>query len=104
MLSHRRSWRWQQADSELSERDRQFYRKRYLRRMPIAGMLILLGILIGAGDLLLPVQKNRPLLVTLYWIGVLMLTGLVILQALGDWWQTAQHVSSDFLQVRNKRR
>ena len=58
MSSHVRSWRRQQNDPTLEEHDRDYYRRRYRRRMQISAMLAVLGVLIGLGDALLPFQKT----------------------------------------------
>ncbi len=104
MLSHVRSWRRQQNDPTLEEHDRDYYRRRYRRRMQISAMLAVLGVLIGLGDALLPFQRRHPLPTTLYWIGVLLLTGWVMLLGFGDLWSTAAYSRAELARVRQKQR
>jgi hypothetical protein len=103
MVSHVRSRRRQQADPNLEDGERAFYDKRYRRRMRISATFVILGILIGAGDALLPMQKNQPLAITLYWIGVLVLTGWVLLMGVHDLWSTFAYTGAELSKVRQKR-
>jgi hypothetical protein len=103
MVSHVRSWRRQRGNSTLDENERAFFEKRYRRRMRISATFVILGILIGVGDALLPMHKNQPLAITLYWIGVLLLTGWVLLQGFGDLWSTAAYTGAELARVRQKR-
>ena len=100
--SHRRSWIRQQGDPSLTDYEREFYRRRYRRRIQVASMLAMLGVLIGAGDLTMPLQ--RPFWATLYWIGVLLLTGWVMLQGFWDLWSTAAYTGAELNRIRQKRR
>jgi hypothetical protein len=104
MASHVRSWRRQQADTTLDERDLAYYRRRFRRRMQMSAILAILGVLIGLGDVMLPFQKRHPIPVSLYWIGVLLLTGWVILLGFGDLWSTAAYGRVELARVRQKRR
>ncbi|HEV8003092.1 MAG TPA: hypothetical protein VGP63_24615 [Planctomycetaceae bacterium] len=103
MVSHVRSWRRRRGSLAFDEGERAFLERRYRRRMRISATFIILGILIGAGDAVLPMHKNQPLAITLYWIGVLVLTGWVMLQGLGDLWSTAAHTGAELTRIRQKR-
>ncbi len=104
--SHVRSWRREQADPSMSDDDRTYYRRRYRRRMQTSAILVVLGVLIGLGDALLSVRQlnQAPLLTTLYWIGVLVLTGWVMLLGFGDLWSTAARTQVELSRAREKQR
>ncbi len=104
MVSHVRSWRRRRGDLNLDEDGRAYFEKRYRRRMRISATFIILGILIGVGDALLPMHKNQPVAITLYWIGVLLLTGWVLLQGFGDLWSTAAYTGAELTRIQQKRR
>lgn len=104
MSWHVRGWRRQQSDPTLEEHDRDYYRRRYRRRMQIATILAVLGVLIGLGDALLPFQKRHPIPTSLYWIGVLLLTGWLMLLGFADMWSTAAYSRAALARVRLKRR
>jgi len=104
MSSHVRSWRRQRSDPTLEERDLVYYRRRYRRRMQISAMLAILGVLIGVGDALLPFQRRHPIPTTLYWIGVLLMTGWVMLLGFGDLLSTAAYGRAELARVRQKQR
>jgi len=104
MSSHVRSWRRQRSDPTLDERDLVYYRRRYRRRMQISAMLAILGVLIGMGDALLPFQRKHPIPTTLYWIGVLLMTGWVMLLGFGDLLSTAAYGRAELARVRQKQR
>jgi hypothetical protein len=103
MVSHVRTRRRRRGDLRLEENERAFFENRYRRRMRISATFIILGILIGVGDALLPMHKNQPLVISLYWIGVLLLTGWVLLQGFGDLWSTAAYTGAELTRIRQKR-
>lgn len=103
MSSHARSWRHQQNVPNLSDDERRYYFRRYRRRMQISGMLALDGILIALGGILFLIPP-RPLVLSLYWLGVLLLTGWVILLAMGDYWSTAARGRIELARVQQKKR
>lgn len=102
--SHMRSWRRQQVDPTFEDRDREYYQRRYRRRMQMSGILVILGVLIGAGDALLPFQKAHPGPVAMYWIGVLLLTGWLILLGLADLISTMAYGRIELARVQQKHR
>jgi len=99
-----RSWRGRQNDANLDDHERTYYGRQFRRRVQISATFAILGVLIVAGDLLLPMQRQQPLLTTLYWIGVLLLTGWVMLLGMGDFWSTASHSRAELTRVRMKHR
>jgi hypothetical protein len=103
MISHVRSWRRMRDNAELGDEERTYYYRRYRRRLQISGMLAILGILIGVGDVILPWQQ-RPLWPTLYWIGVLLLTGWVLLLGIADLVSTAAYSRAQLARVRQQQR
>jgi hypothetical protein len=103
MVSHVRSWRRRRDSLIADEKEFGFFEKRYRRRMRIAATFVILGVLIGVGDALLPMHKNQPLAISLYWIGVLLLTGWVMLQGFGDLWSTAAYTGAELTRIRQKR-
>jgi hypothetical protein len=104
MRSHIRTWRFQESDPTLEDADRLYYGRRYRRRMRISAILAILGVLIGLGDVLLPLQKRHPGPSSLYWIGVLLLTGWVMLLGFADFWSTAAYTRAELARVRQKQR
>ena len=104
MVSHFRSWRRQLGRPNLDDNERAYLEKRYRRRMRTSAAIIILGILIGGGDLVLPRLKNQPLIFTFYVIGLLVLTGWVMLQGFGDLWSTATYTDAELARIRNQRR
>jgi len=81
MRAHYRSWKIQR-DQECDPEEQNHLARRYRRRMQASGLLVLLGILISAGQLI--DGKSWPTCFTVYWTGVLLLTFWLILLALGD--------------------
>jgi hypothetical protein len=104
VAAHVRSWRRQQRDPKLDEEDRQFYHRRYRRRVQISATFVVLGLLIGLGDALLPFQAKHPLPITFYVIGLLLLTGWVMLRGFADFWSTAARGKVELARMRQKRR
>jgi hypothetical protein len=103
MVAHVRSWGRQRGKLGLDEDERGFFQKRHRRRMRIAATFIILGFLIGVGDAFLPMHKNQPTVITLYWIGVLLLTGWVMLQGVNDLWSTAVYTGTELSRIQQKR-
>ena len=48
-------------------------------------------------------QRNQPLVIGLYWIGVLLLTGWVVLEGFGDLWSTATYTDTELTRIQQKR-
>lgn len=82
---HFRAWKTHQADSTIDERELRYYRFQFRRRLFVSALLILLGILIPAGDaMMMQLQRRVPALVAGYWIFVLFIAMVIMLLALID--------------------
>ena len=90
MRSHRIAWKRQQNDSSLDEGERTYLQRRYRRRMQTSGLIATLGLLIPAGAALM-VWKTDVVLMTCYWIAVLLLTVWVAVMGAGDLAATGAH-------------
>ena len=82
MVWHVRTWR-RLRQEESSEREQDFRRRQFRRRMQTSAMLGVLGAAILVGQLLLPVIHSRMFLV-IYWSGVLVLVFWIALLAIAD--------------------
>lgn len=102
LAAHVRAWRKQQAEVDLDESDRRHYRTRFRRRMQTSGLILVLGVLIPLGDWLFVL--GRPVVSTLFWVGVLVLVGWVVLLGIGDLLATKAHsrVSLSRLHVKQR--
>ena len=87
---HRDAWRAHQRDEQLDEFDRRHYFAQYRRRTQTSGLLVLLGLLIPAGDIVFSLRPV-PLVFTIYWIAVLVLTLWLIVLGVGDMAATRAH-------------
>ena len=88
MISHLRTWRrLQQGELEAEEFD--YHRRQFRRRTQTSGLLGLLAVAIFVGRLIL--TTGPPLLVLIFWIGVLLVLGWMALLALVDIWATKHH-------------
>lgn len=90
---HRSSWRLQRDDPRLEPRDRQHYQSQFRRRIQVAILLILLGILIPAGDALI-VQRKNPQGITALLIAILMVALWIMALGAFDWLSTRIHFRS----------
>lgn len=78
---------WREADhGGLAERDYEFYRRQYRRRMQTSGMLGIIGLL-----LLGHFWIRDTMMLALYWSGVLGLLIWTVLLALADWGASRLH-------------
>lgn len=100
LRSHRRSWALQQQDPECDPEDLKHYRRRYRRRLQTSGLLVVLGVLIPAGDQFIP--ANAPGIFTA-WVGlVLLLTLQMIGLGLSDMLATATHSQAALARIHRK--
>ncbi len=108
MRAHRRAWVQQQNDPSLEQADREHLRYRYRRRMQTSGLLAVLGPLLAAGPVLVPAvaarvaadPRQQMIVISIYWIVVLLLTLWVILMGMGDYLATATHARGKLAQLR----
>lgn len=82
MAWHRKSWTLQQDDPGFNQWDLKRLKSRYRRRMQTSGMIAVMGVMLGVGDVL--IWQQGPVVATVYWIGVIALGGWLLLLGLGD--------------------
>ena len=103
MRWHFVAWREQRTDPSLRESERGLYGRRYRRRMQTSGLLAVLGILLGLGDVVVA-QRISPLLFVAWILAMLLLVCWIILLALGDMASTAVHSRQQLARVRQEQR
>jgi hypothetical protein len=103
MRWHFVAWNGQQSDPSLTEAERRLYERRYRRRMQTSGLLAVLGVLLGLGDVV-AAQQVDPLLFAAWIIAMLLLVCWIILLALGDMASTAVHSRQQLARVRQEQR
>ena len=82
---------WRQADhGGLSEREQDFHRRQFRRRILSSGMLGLMGLMM-LGSLWIEAAWAQ----FLFWVGMLLGIGAVMLLALADWWSSRTHYGRD---------
>lgn len=86
MAGHVRVWR-SARQPDLPPRDRDYHRRRFRRRMQSSAMVGLVGVAIFVGYWI----QDPPLLVVVYWSGVLLLVAWLGLLAMADIVSTAHH-------------
>ena len=79
---HRKQWRRQQVDVNLTERDREFYRNQHRRRMQVSVMLGLTGVGLFVGSFISP--RQFPTLAVCWWGGTISLVAWVAVLGLAD--------------------
>ncbi len=85
--THIRTWRRYRDESSLAERELHFYFTQYRRRMQTSSIIALLGVLLFAGDVVLPrvlPKEDFAGLFGVYWIAVLCVTLWILALAWGD--------------------
>ena len=96
-------WRQAKDDSALEDVDRQHFYRRYRRRMQMSAMLMIVGLLVGVGELLGDWRKH-PGPFAVYWGGVLLLLLWVVLLGFADMLSTAAHSRIALAELRYKQR
>jgi hypothetical protein len=82
---------WRQADhGGLPEREQEFHRRQFRRRIQASGMLGVIGLLI-MGSLWI----EETIAQALFWLGVLFALLWVVLLALADWWASRTFYGRD---------
>jgi hypothetical protein len=108
--SNRAAWQRLKNDAGLNEHDRTYYHARYRRRMQMAVMLLVLGVLIPLGDpgkdavIRLIDWEKMPWLAGWFLLLELLIIVWVILLALGDMLSTTTHSRAELSRVREKQR
>ena len=81
---HFQSWAQHKADPHLDERDLFHFGRQFRRRLQISGLLVLLGVLIPAGDLLVPWQRF-PRAFVIFWMVLVLIALWIMMLAALDW-------------------
>jgi len=100
---HIRTWKQHQNDPVQDARGWRHYKLQYRRRLQVAGILILLGILIPTGDLLIP-WRRFPRLFVAFWGGILLLAAWIILLGIFDWVAGRLHLRAMLSKLSLKQR
>jgi hypothetical protein len=77
------AWQRQKVDPDVNPRERDFYSRQYRRRLQMAVLVGLIGILIPLGDSVIPWNARSPMF-AYYWMLVLLLSLWVLLLGFGD--------------------
>lgn len=101
LVWHVRSWRQRQQDPQTSEAERDYYRRQFSRRIQVAGLIVLIGILMPIGDL--PMWGANPGGWALFWMAVLGLTLWVMLLGCRDLFSTRAHARDALQRLRSLR-
>ncbi len=107
MRSHRLVWSRQKNNPSLDDEDRQHYYARFRRRTQTSRLIAIIGLLLPLGGALLPmigIMQQNPMLLTVYWTVVLVLTLWVIVLALSDLMSVGAHSRAALARVRLKQR
>lgn len=92
-----------QSVVEPDEQAQAFAARQYRRRLQVAGMLGLIGILIPLGDAL-PLFRQAPVAFFFYWMAVLLLTAWMVLLALADMASARAHFGSTGRKLQQQQR
>lgn len=101
--SHIRTWRERRSDPNLDQADVLHYGGQFRRRLQASGILGIIGVLIVAGDLLIPWQR-APGIFTLFWLAILTMAGYLMLLAVLDVFATAAHGRAALARLKAQRR
>lgn len=106
LRSHGRTWDHQKNDPDLEPEDRVHYHRRYRRRMQTSSLILILGILIPAGDLAVPHLPKRVggILFAAYVLIILLLALWVMILGLSDFAATAAHSRRAMARLQEKQR
>ena len=103
LIRHRRRLAGQLHDQSLAPEDADYLRRQNQRRQKTSILLIVLGVMIPAGDLLLErMEQPEPVTVTIYWIGVLLLVLYMIWLAAVELFVTGLHTRDALARVRSQ--
>ena len=103
LIRHRRRLAGQLHDQSLAPEDADYLRRQNQRRQKTSILLIVLGVMIPAGDLLLErMEQPDPITGTIYWIGVLLLVLYMIWLAAVELFVTGLHTRDALARVRSQ--
>jgi hypothetical protein len=80
---HFAAWDGYRRDATLADRERNFYRTQFRRRVQVAGLIVLMGILVPLLDFV--ISKRLPNMFTALTFGILLVTGWIMILAALDW-------------------
>lgn len=103
MRSVRSTWRQQQIDPEVNPRERDYYARQYRRRLQVAILFGVIGILIPVGDSLIR-WEQRSLLWGCYWLVVLVLSLWVLLLGFADLMAIRSHHMPSLQSLKDRQR
>lgn len=103
LIRHRRRLANQTDDQAYSPEEAEYLRRQNQRRQKTSILLIVLGVMIPAGDLLLErMEQPEPITVSIYWIGVLLLVFYMIWLAAVELFVTSLHTRDALARVRSE--
>jgi hypothetical protein len=88
---HRSAWNSQRDDESHDDREKHHYWLQFRRRIQVAVLLIVLGIMIPLGDWLTARNKD-PWWFAVFVLGVLAIALWIMMLAMFDWLSTRMHV------------
>jgi hypothetical protein len=88
---HRIAWKSHRDDDANDDREKHHYWLQFRRRIQVAVLMIVLGVLIPLGDWL-TVQNKNPKWFAVFILAVLAITAWLMLLAMLDWLSTRMHV------------
>jgi hypothetical protein len=80
---HFAAWNTYRGDNSLAERERNFYRTQFRRRVQVAGLIVLMGVLVPLLDFV--IFKDSPRIFTALAFGILLVTAWIMILAALDW-------------------
>jgi hypothetical protein len=92
---HRTAWIVHRADAAIDDREKRHYRLQFRRRVQVAALLILLGILLPVGTWMTEkaiAQRKNVQWMAGFWIAVLIIALWIMVLAAFDWLSTRMHV------------
>jgi hypothetical protein len=101
--SHFRTWRKRRRDPELNQADMLHYSGQFRRRLQASAILGLIGVLMAAGDLLVPWHR-APKMFAIFWVAILIMAGYLMLLAVLDVFATAAHGRAALARLKAQRR
>ncbi|WP_437200747.1 hypothetical protein [Planctomicrobium sp. SH664] len=96
-------YRGRQRISEVVDsRERTYLQRRSSRRSQIAGMILLIGVMIMAGDSLMTNWRKAPMTFGVFWLTVILLALWVGLLAMGDLLATRSFMRRELSQLERR--
>lgn len=102
VVGHVRSWRKQRSDHRLGMTDLDHYAARFRRRMQTSIGVIVIGVLIAAGDIF--IWRFGPMASTAFWMTILVFACWIAMLAIGDMTAIKVHSQSTLAHYEASRR